>query len=88
MNTGATQLDSGLREDAITDVQRWSRLIPEVFRLQFEQNGWDKLTLEDLHEELKIHGGYPKAEDLITNILTVSGHYTDEANVRLGKVFL
>lgn len=83
MNTAGTHLEPGLQEGAITDVQRWSRLIPEVFRFQFEQNGWDKLTLEDLHEALKIHGGYPEAEDLITNILAVSGYYTDAANVRL-----
>ena len=88
MNTAGTQLDSGLQEGAITDVQRWSRLIPEVFRFQFEQNGWDKLTLEDLHEALKIHGGHQEAEDLISGILVVSRHYTDAANMRLGKVFL
>lgn len=88
MNTPEIQPELSLQERPTTDVQRWSRLIPEHFRTTFQRHGWAQLSLEDLHKELKVHGGYPVAEDLILRILALLEKYTDDANVRLGEVFL
>lgn len=88
MNNLEIQPELSLQERPTTDVQRWSRLIPEHFRLMFQRHGWAQLPLEDLHRELKIHGWYEVAEVLIVRILAISENYTDDANVRLWEVFL
>lgn len=88
MNTADTQLDFELQERPITDVQRWSRLIPEHFHREIQRHGWSQLPLEELHSELKINGTNPIIEDLIARLCATESRYDDMDNIRLGRVFL
>lgn len=82
------QPELGLVEIPMADTQRWKRLIPEHFNTIFQRHGWTQLPLEELHEQLKINGRYPLAEDLILRIIAISERYLDDSNERLGDVFL
>ena len=55
MNTSSPQAELELIDRPTTDVQRWSRLIPEHFRRELQRHGWSELSLDKLHTELKIH---------------------------------
>ncbi len=81
------QLDLPLQDLPRTDIQRWSRLIPTHIQSRLQLHGWAQLPIEQIHTELKIHAGYPQAEDMIMRLCLLADRYDDEHNVRLGELF-
>jgi hypothetical protein len=69
-----------------TDLQRWSRLIPEHFHALFLRKGWGAMSLEQIASELKIDAENPLEEAYMRRLDVVSHEYDDVVNVSLSEV--